>query len=108
MDYASTSALPTKRARADLLVVALAALLIRGGERASMLGTGLPPLSGRVALGRIAALVDRRNGAGASLPGFEPLPRHAQIVLLGDFLSPLDEVHAAIARFAAAGLRGHI
>src|SRR5258708_23901898 len=62
MDYASTSLLTTKHARADLLLVALAALLIRGGERASMLGTGLPPLSGRVALGRIAALVDRRNG----------------------------------------------
>jgi uncharacterized protein (DUF58 family) len=108
MDYASGGAVPTKRARADLLLVALAALLVRGGERASMLGTGMPPFSGRVALGRIAALVDRPTGAGASLPDYEPLPRHAQIVLIGDFLSPLDEVHAAIARFAAVGLRGHM
>ena len=108
MDYASSTGLPSKRARADLLLVALAALLVRGGERASMLGTGMPPLNGRVALGRIAALVDRRNGAGASLPDYEPLPRHAQLVLLGDFLSPLAEVHAAIARFAASGLRGHL
>src|ERR1044071_6317373 len=43
MDYASSGALPTKRSRADLLLVALAALLVRGGERASMLGTGMPP-----------------------------------------------------------------
>jgi uncharacterized protein (DUF58 family) len=108
MDYASSGTVPTKRARADLLLVALAALLVRGGERASMLGTGMPPLSGRVALGRIAALIDRPTGAGASLPDYESLPRHAQIVLIGDFLSPLDEVHAAIARFAAVGLRGHM
>ena len=57
MDWTSTSALPTKRARADLLLVALAALLIRGGERTSLLGSGMPPLSGRVALNRIAALM---------------------------------------------------
>jgi uncharacterized protein (DUF58 family) len=108
MDYASSSAMPTKRARADLLIVALTALLIRGGERASMLGTGMPPLSGRVALNRIAALVDRPAGPSASLPGFEALPRHAQIVLIGDFLSPLAEVHSTIAGFAASGLRGHM
>lgn len=108
MDYASSPALPAKRARADLLLVALAALLVRGGERASLLGTGIPPLSGRVALNRIAALIDRPNGPGESLPGFETLPRYAQIVLIGDFLSPLDEVHSLIARFAASGLRGHI
>jgi uncharacterized protein (DUF58 family) len=108
MDYASGAAVPTKRARADLLIVALTALLIRGGERASMLGTGMPPLSGRVALNRIATLVDRPAGPGASLPGFETLPRYAQIVLIGDFLSPLEEVHSTIAGFAASGLRGHM
>src|SRR6185369_11263876 len=37
MDYASRPDLPTKAARADLLVVALAALLVRGGERVTML-----------------------------------------------------------------------
>jgi uncharacterized protein (DUF58 family) len=109
MDYHSSPQLPTKQGRADLLLVALAALLVRGGERASLIGSGLPPLSGRVALNRIAALIDRPSGnAAASLPGFEPLPRHAQLVLIGDFLSPLDEVHAAIGRYAAGGLRGHM
>src|SRR5260370_30705178 len=40
MDYASAASLPSKRARADLLLVALAALLTRGGERTTMLGSG--------------------------------------------------------------------
>jgi uncharacterized protein (DUF58 family) len=108
MDYASSPALPTKRARADLVLVALAALLIRGGERAGLLGTGWPPISGRVALNRIAGTVDRTGTPGPSLPAFEALPRHAQIVLIGDLLSPLEEVHALIAGFAASGLRGHL
>jgi uncharacterized protein (DUF58 family) len=108
MDYASSRDLPTKRARAELLLVALAALLIRGGERATLLGSGLPPLSGRVALTRIAALVERPGGGGESLPAFQSLPRYAQIVLMGDFLSPLPEIQAALASFAAAGTRGHI
>src|ERR1051326_6016711 len=32
MDYASLKELPTKRGRADILMLALAALLVRGGE----------------------------------------------------------------------------
>jgi uncharacterized protein (DUF58 family) len=82
---------------------------VRGGERASLIGSGLPPLGGRVALNRIAALIDRpAAGDGASLPGFQPLPRHAQLVLIGDFLSPLDEIHATVGRYSASGLRGHM
>jgi uncharacterized protein (DUF58 family) len=42
------------------------------------------------------------------LPAFEPLPRAAQLVLIGDFLSPLDAVNSALTRFAAAGLKGHL
>ena len=109
MDYASSGTLPHKRARAELLMIALAALLARGGERVSLLGSGLPPLTGRLAVGRIAELVERPSGAdSASLPAFEPLPRHACLVLFGDFLSPLAEIQAVVARFAAAGLRGHL
>jgi uncharacterized protein (DUF58 family) len=107
MDYASSRNLPTKRERAELLLVALVALLVRGGERASLLGSGLPPLSGRVALTRICAAVER-GGGDASLPEFQPLPRHGQVVLIGDFLSPLDEVQAALGRYAGTGIRGHL
>jgi uncharacterized protein (DUF58 family) len=110
MDWSSSSALPTKQARADLLLLALAALLIRGGERASLLGSGAPPMSGRVALNRIAAFIGRPAGSevAASLPTFEALPRHAQLVLIGDFRSPLEDSQKAVAHFAAAGLRGHL
>jgi uncharacterized protein (DUF58 family) len=107
MDYASSRGVTTKRVRADLLALALAVLLVRGGERVTLLGSGLPPSHGRAMLDRLALLM-ARGGAGDSLPRFEPLPRHAQIVVLGDLLSPLAEINALVGRFAASGLRGHL
>jgi uncharacterized protein (DUF58 family) len=107
MDYASRPELPTKRARVDLLLLALAALLIRGGERVALLGTGVPPASGRAVLSRLALTLGR-TAAAADLPVFEPLPRYGQIVVLGDLLAPLDAIQALVGRFAAAGLRGHL
>jgi uncharacterized protein (DUF58 family) len=115
MDYASDPAFGTKRARAELLLVALAALLVRGGERIALLEGGLPPASGRVALNRLALLVERGGGGGGtggngaeSLPAFDTLPRHGQLVLFGDFLSPLPEIHRALGRFAGLGVHGHV
>jgi uncharacterized protein (DUF58 family) len=99
---------PAKRDRAELLFVALASLLVRGGERVTMLGSGMAPMNGRIALSRVVELIGRDQADAASLPAFEPLPRAGQLVLIGDFLSPPDAVNAVIARFAAAGLKGHL
>jgi uncharacterized protein (DUF58 family) len=107
MDYASSAALSTKRARTDLLLLALAALLVRGGERVALLGSGMPPASGRAVLSRLA-LTLQRPAPGDNLPQFEPLPRYGQLVIIGDLLAPLEEIHALVGRFAATGLRGHL
>jgi len=109
--YVSGGNWPTKRDRAELLLVALANLLVRGGERLALLGTGIAPMSGRAALSRIAELVEHSaeaSGSKPSLPVFEPLPRSAQLVWFGDFLARLDEINAAVAQFAGAGLKGHL
>lgn len=107
MDYASDATLPTKRARADLLILALAALLLRGGERVTLLGSGLTPTHGRAVLERMALTLER-GGQGDELPAFEPLPRFAHLVLIGDLLAPLETIEARVARFAARGLKGHL
>ena len=112
MDYSSAEYLtgaewPTKRDRAELLLVALASLLVRGGERLTLLGSGIAPMNGRIALSRIVEMISRDPRA-SSLPDFEPLPRAGQLVLIGDFLSPLETVNAAVTHFAAAGLKGHL
>jgi uncharacterized protein (DUF58 family) len=116
MDYTSAGYIagadwPTKRDRAELILVALASLLVRGGERLTLLGSGVAPMTGRVALSRLVQLIERpvqESAVSAGVPGFEPLPRLGQLVLIGDFLAPLDGVNAAVAQFAGAGLRGHL
>ena len=113
MDYSSAKYIadadwPTKRDRAELLLVALASLLVRGGERLTLLGSGVAPISGRIALSRVVELIGHEQAEAESLPAFEPLPRAGQLVLIGDFLSPLDAVNAVLARFAGAGLKGHL
>jgi uncharacterized protein (DUF58 family) len=113
MEYTSAGYLPraewpTKRDRAELLLLALASLLVRGGERFTLLGSGMAPMSGRVALSRVAEMIGRDKPEAGSLPDFEPLPRFAQLVLIGDFLSPISTINTVIARYAAAGLKGHL
>jgi len=107
-DHLSGAEWPTKRDRAELLLVALASLLVRGGERLTLLGSGIAPMNGRIALSRVVELIGRDVSEADSLPTFEPLPRAGQLVLIGDFLSPLDAVNAAVTHFAAAGLKGHM
>jgi uncharacterized protein (DUF58 family) len=112
MEYSSADYLggawPTKRDRAELLLVALASLLVRGGERLTLLGSGIAPMNGRIALTRVVEMIGRQPPGSESLPAFEPLPRAGQLVLIGDFLSPLDMVNEFLTRFAAAGLKGHM
>jgi uncharacterized protein (DUF58 family) len=105
MDWRSETGLPGKGERADLLLLALAALLLRAGERVALLGDRVAPTSGRAVLERLAVtLLGRPRGSG--LPPPAELPRHAQIVLFGDFLEPFDQLEARLAELAARGVRG--
>ena len=79
----------------------------------ALLGSGLPPRPGRAALNRVALVLDRRRAGldrvpATSLPAYELLPRHAQLVIAGDLLAPLEEVDALVRRFAARGIKGHL
>lgn len=107
MDYASNTDLPTKRARADLLTLALAALLVRGGERIALMGSDVAPTHGRAVLDRFALLLER-GATAADLPTYENLPRYGQVVWFGDWLAPLDATAALVLRYADAGLKGHL
>jgi uncharacterized protein (DUF58 family) len=108
MNWRSDKNLPTKRDRAALLLLALAALLVRGGEREALDGSGLPPAHGRAVLDRLALTIERAGEASQGLPMVEPIPRHGSIVLIGDLLMPLDEFHDVLAGYAASGVRGHL
>ncbi len=108
MNWRSTNDHPVKRERADLLALALAALLLRGGEHVALLGMGLRPMSGRAALGRLATMIEASDQPAADLPPVLPLPRDAQTVFIGDFLAPLEELDAVVRAYTEAGVRGYI
>jgi uncharacterized protein (DUF58 family) len=95
-----------KRERAGLLLLALAALLLRGGERVMLIAPGERPVSGRVGLDRLAAALAGLTEAEVGLPPRVPLPRHASVVLIGDFLAPLEEIQAEIGRLSAIPVTG--
>jgi uncharacterized protein (DUF58 family) len=112
MRWCSRNAGVEKLARADLLLLALASLLLRGGERVRLLApSSMSPgmsLAGRGGLDRLARELER---AGSDESGALPnlaMPRHAQAVLLGDFLAPLAEIEAMVGRLAAMPVRGHL
>ncbi|HKM63657.1 MAG TPA: DUF58 domain-containing protein [Acidisphaera sp.] len=106
MHWRSSRQWPEKIARADLLLLALAALLLRGGERAALFGERA--VAGRSGLDRLAAALSRDAPQDATLPPNTSLPRHARVVLIGDFLAPLPEIRTAVSRLSAIPVSGHI
>ena len=111
MAWRSDAGLPWKRERAEILLLALAALLARG-EHLALLGDGAAPGSGRAALRRFAGALashgDAPADASASNPPIEPVPPYARIVLFADFLLPLETLAAVIGAYARRGIRGHL
>jgi uncharacterized protein (DUF58 family) len=106
MDWRSAPSLPLKSERAELLVLAVAALLLRAGERVALLGGQDRPSASRSSLERFGQAL--RLGTTESLPPKQALPRYAQLVLVGDFLSPVPAIEAALRPYAERGLTGHI
>lgn len=111
MAYRSPGAPASKRDRADLLLLALAVLLVRGGERVALLDRHDRPEAGKHTLIRLAERLTappRETERSRGLPTPQLLPRHAQVVLIGDLLSPLPEIQATVAYFTGQGVRGHL
>lgn len=109
MAWRSTPALPLKGDRAMVLMLALGMLLARGGERIGLLGGAERPSPGRLGLDRlIRQVMGDANEDGAGLPPVQALPRRAQIVLIGDFLGPIEETRALLGRYLARECAGQL
>ncbi len=108
MAWHSHKDIPQKRARAELLVLALAALLLRGGERVGLLSGALAPTGGGGALARLAAAMLGESADRQGLPPPGRLARHAELVLVSDFLMPLEQVDSQVRDLAATGATGHL
>jgi uncharacterized protein (DUF58 family) len=101
----------TKSDRAKLIALALASLLVRGGERVALYGDAHAPASSRAALRRIGHSLLVRSPDDRALPPDAPITKNAQFVWLSDFLSPLEDIESTLRRLsrsAVAGVLVHI
>jgi len=106
MDWASRPDLPRKGERAMLLALALAAALLRGGEKVAALAGSHPPVcGGGGALSRLALAL---AGSGPEMAPAARLPRAAELVLVSDFLVPAGQVADRVRALAGAGATGHL
>jgi uncharacterized protein (DUF58 family) len=106
MAYRSSLAEDAKAERAVIIGLALADLLVRGGERVGLLGLGAPTASRRA----IEVLAQRLAAApmGTGLPAAHALGSLEEGVLIGDFLAPPDEVAETVRKLSDRGARGHL
>ena len=101
----------TKSERAKLIALALASLLVRGGERIALYGDAHAPASSRAALRRIGHTLLTLSRDARALPPDAAITKNAQFVWLSDFLSPLADIEITLRRLsrsAVAGVLVHI
>lgn len=110
MNFKSHLAPLTKRDRAVVLMLAIAELLVRGGERVALLGL-TQPVTSRRAPARLAealAQAGQKREALDSLPPKVRLPRFSGAVLFSDFLDPVPAIRERLEELASGGVTGHL
>jgi uncharacterized protein (DUF58 family) len=106
MSFSGAPARAPKSDRARLLALALAVLLLRGGERVGLSGDAAPPRAGRTQLLRLATALSAEAEADYGTPDPTGIASHGRAVFLSDFLGPLDGIESALTRAADRGARG--
>ncbi len=106
MMYKSTFGSVSKESRALVLMLALAEILARSGERIGCPGI-MEPIAARNAAERLATALIHAGMTGG-LPETSMIRGNSDIVLIGDFLDPVEDVMERLAPLARRGLRGHV
>lgn len=110
MDFCSHLSNQSKADRALVLLLAMADLLVRSGERVALLGLTRPTASRHAAARLAEAIAENLESPvlSAGLPPSEQLNRHTGLVVIGDFLSPAEAVTERFGSLAASGVSGHV
>lgn len=95
-----------KRDRALVLMIALAELLARSGERIGLLGHGRP-IASRAAAERLTLALSAAD-EDAALPSVAAVRRFHEVVVFSDFLDPPEMLAAELATLARSGARVHL
>ncbi len=107
MMFKSSLAQDTKLERVLVIAFALSEVLIECGERIGIPGL-MRPTASRNVVEKMAQAMVHDSAVRASLPpSFSPSPL-AEIVVLSDLWSPIEDVHRTIAQLSASGAHGHV
>lgn len=106
MMYKSTFASVSKESRALVIMLALAEILARSGERIGCPGV-MEPIAARNAAERLATAL-MHNAATGGLPDTSMIRGNSDVVLIGDFLDPVEDVMERLGPLARRGLAGHV
>lgn len=106
MDFKSRLSNTTKLDRAVVLLLAVAEMLGRGGERVGMPGLSEPRI-GRDSAERIAAVLAKPTRHG-DWPNVDRVGRFSDMVVISDFLSPPDALRDQLRALAGRGANLHL
>lgn len=106
MLYQSRGASVSKESRALVLILALAELLSRSGERIAWPGLS-DPFTARNGAERLASYL-LHAGELPARPNLSQLRRFSDIVVAGDFLDPVEETFEWLDPLAQRGVRAHL
>ena len=107
MAFASSKNLETKLHRARMIALAMAVLLLRGGERVGLTAFDAPPRSGETQLQRLAMLLSDDSGAADfGVPEARGMLPHSRALFVSDFFGDIAPVEAALSKAADRGVRG--
>ena len=108
MGFASELAQAPKVERALVLGLGLADAFVEGGERTGLLGLTRATASRRIVETMAQALISDAAGLTGDLPPRASPARFDEVVLISDFLTPLDRIEASVQGLAGRGSRGHL
>lgn len=106
MRFSSDDALPLKADRARLLGLAVAILLVRGGERVGLTGTTLPPRRGNAQILRLAESFTTDAAEDYAPPEHRAMIPSARALFISDFMGDIQEAKLALTKAADRGVRG--
>jgi uncharacterized protein (DUF58 family) len=107
MTLVSSLAQASKIERALVLCLAVADLLVRGGERVGLIGLARPS-SRRAIVEKFALALMTAKAEASGLPDRIALAPRSEAILIGDFLGEPEELAGTIGTLAARGARGHL
>jgi len=104
MNWQSSNKLPLKSDRASVIILALAHLLMQGGERCAILGQDHRSRTGRKGLDRL--FEDFLTSKGSKTDFKTEIKAHSKLIIASDFLGPLDTWTDELAKLAARPTQG--